>query len=273
MTHTIISLNPAIGLGVVVCFMIFISFTPYLLGRWLFAKHIDNNIKEVGVLLYRSVGVLLVFMLSLNFVDIRSEYVKVEKSVELAAINLGGVISDLDKFGTHESNQLIIKLVEYTNIVIHEEWSLLAQGRYSQKAQKLFREITYGIFSLEPKSPLQKELHKFLIKNIDEMSNYRLKRIFAAIASTSWFIMVVFIIFLVNMFLLCVHPFRAPIPIFVASYSTLIGIVVYCIMALSSPYQGLSKVSLKPLETIYNHIVSTPEFEKILKDTQKGTTD
>ena len=68
----------------------------------------------------------MVFMLSLNFVDMRSEYVKVKKSVELAAINLGGVISDLDKFGTHESNQLIIKLVEYTNIVIHEEWSLLA---------------------------------------------------------------------------------------------------------------------------------------------------
>ena len=126
---------------------------------------------------------------------------------------------------------------------------------------------------MEPKSPLQKELHKFLIKNIDEMSNYRLKRIFATIASTSWFIMVVFIIFLVNMFLLCVHPFRAPIPIFVASYSTLIGIVVYCIMAFSSPYQGLSKVSLKPLEAIYNYIVSTPEFEKILKDTQKGTTE
>ena len=72
---------------------------------------------------------------------------------------------------------------------------------------------------------------------------------------------------MVNMFLLCVHPFRAPILIFVASYSTVIGIVVYCIMALSSPYQGLSKVSLKPLEAIYNYIVSTPEFEKILKDT------
>jgi hypothetical protein len=273
MTHTIMSLNPAIGLGVLVCFMIFISFTPYLLGRWLFAKHIDKNIKDVGVLLYRSVGVLLVFMLSLTFVDMRSEYVQVEKSVELAAGNLGGVFADLEKFGTHESNQLIIKLVEYTNIVIHEEWSLLAQGRYSQKAQNLFREMTYGIFSLKPKSPLQKELHKFLIKNIDEMSDYRLKRIFAATASTSWFIVVVFIIFLVNMFLLCVHPARAPILIFVASYSTIIGIVVYCIMALSSPYQGFSKVSLKPLETIYNYIVSAPSFEKILNDTQKGTTE
>jgi hypothetical protein len=273
MTHTITSLNPAIGLGVLIIFLIFTGFIPYLLGRRLLGNYIDKNIKEGGVLLYRAVGVLLIFMLSLNFVDMRSEYVQVENSVKLAAGNLGDVFADLEKFGTHESNQLIINLVEYTNIVIHEEWSLLAQGRYSQKAQNFFRDIAYGIFSLKPESPLQKELHKFLIKNIDEMSDYRARRIFAAGASMSWFIVVVFIIFLVNTFLLCVHPARVPFLIFIASYSMVIGIVVYCIMAFGNPYQGLSKVSLKPFQTVYNYVVSTPSFEKILKDTQKVTTE
>jgi hypothetical protein len=270
MAHTIISLNPAIGLGILIIFLIFTAFIPYFLGRLLFAKHIDKDIQNVGVLLYRSVGVLLIFMLSLNFVDMRSEYVQVENSVELEALNLGDIFSDLEKFGTNESNQLFIKLVEYTNIAINEELSLLAQGRYSEKAQELLREIFYGIFSLEPESPLQKELHKSLIKSIDEMSDYRVKRIFVATASMSWFIVVVFIIFLVNMFLLCVHPARVPILIFVASYSMVIGIVVYCIMAFSSPYQGLSKVSLKPFQLVYNYAVSTPSFEKTLKDTQRG---
>jgi len=269
MIHTIISLNLAIGLSILIIFLISAAFIPYLLGRLLFAKHIDKDIKDVGVLLYRSVGVLLIFMLSLNFVDMRSEYVQVENSVKQEALNLGDIFTDLEKFGTNESNQLFIKLVEFTNITIHEELPLLEKGRYSEKAQELFREISYGIFSLKPQSPLQKELHKVLIKNIGEMSDYRVKRIFVATASTSWFIVVVFIVFLVNMFLLCVHPARVPILIFVASYSMAFGIVVYCIMAFSSPYQGLSKVSLKPFQLIYNYAISTPSYEKILKDTQK----
>jgi len=273
MIHTIISLNPAIGLSVLVIFLTATGFIPYLLGRRLLGQYVDKNVKEGGVLLYRAVGVLLIFMLSLNFVDMRSEYVQVESSVKLEAGRLGDVFGDLEKFGTHKTNQLINKLLEYTNIVIHEEWPLLAQGRFSQKAQNLYQEITYGIFSLKPESSFQKELHKFLIKNIDKISDFRQKRIFAAGASMSWFIVVVFIIFLVNTFLLCVHPARVPFLVFIASYSMVIGIVVYCIMAFSSPYQGLSKVSLKPFQTVYNYVVSTPSFEKILSDKKNVSVD
>jgi hypothetical protein len=71
------SLNTAIGLSVLVIFLTATGFIPYLLGRRLLGQYVDKNVKEGGVLLYRAVGVLLIFMLSLNFVDIRSEYVKV----------------------------------------------------------------------------------------------------------------------------------------------------------------------------------------------------
>jgi hypothetical protein len=250
MINMLISLNPVISTLISMVVVVLLGFIPYFLGRRLFRKHINKTTQNAAVILYRSVGILLGLMLSMNFVDTRSEYVKIQSSVELEAKEIEELKNDLERFGTDEAEQLVVSLFEYTNHVIEEEWPQLAKGRQSEKAQDLFLKIETGILQLEANLPYQKTLKNRLIKDIDEVSDHRHTRVFAGNVTMSWFLTVVFIGFLISAFLLCVHPAKALTLLFIASYSAFIGIVIYSIIALNHPFQGLTHVSVKPFQAV-----------------------
>ena len=199
---------------------------------------------------------LLGLMLSMNFANVRTEYVKIQDSVELEAKEISELVYDFDRFGSGDATTLQDKLLECLEIVINDEWPRLAEGSLSQKAQKLFLDIEDGILVLEPEFQYQQDLKARLLKDIDEISDYRSARIYAGNVSLNWFIGVVLFGFLMSSFLLCVNPVRLATLIFIACYSTFIGIVLYSIVDLNQPYHGLTHVSVKPFQTVHNALSS-----------------
>jgi len=179
MIDAIMNLNPVFGISVSAVLLVIIGFIPYLVGRLLLAKHVDMKAENVATLLYRSVGILLGLMLSLSFIETRSEYVKIQNSVELEEKEITELGRDLVRLGSNDSKQLLSKLIEYTKTVISEEWSELAAGRQSQKALGLYEEIENGILAIKLDSPFQKDLKNRLLKDIDEISDHRTTRVFA----------------------------------------------------------------------------------------------
>ena len=82
MLDTLFSINPVISLLIFLLGIVLLGFIPYLLGYWFFGRTADE--KAANHLL-RAVGMLLGLMLSMNFASVRSEYVKIQDSVELEA--------------------------------------------------------------------------------------------------------------------------------------------------------------------------------------------
>jgi len=163
---------------------------------------------------------------------------------------------DFKRFGSDGAAKLQDKLLEYVEVVINDEWPRLAKGSHSPKAQELFFEVDDGILNLNPESQYQQDLKERLLKDIDEISDHRSARIFSGNVSLNWFIVVVLIGFFMSCFLLCVNSVRLSTLILISCYSTFIGIVLYSIVALSQPYQGLTHVSVKPFQIVYQTFTS-----------------
>ena len=255
MLDTLFSINPVISLLVFLTGIVLLGFIPYLLGYWFFGRTADE--KAANHLL-RAVGMLLGLMLSMNFASVRSEYVKIQDSVELEAKEVGELLSDFKRLGSDDATILQDKLLKYLKVVINDEWPRLAKGSQSQKAQELFLEVEDGILAINTESQYQQDLKARLLKDIDEISDHRAARLYAGNVSLDWFIVVVLIGFLISSFLLCVNPARLSTLIFISCYSTFIGLVLYSIVDLNQPYHGLTHVSVKPFQTVYNTLSSPP---------------
>ena len=259
MIDTLFSTSSVVSLLIFVFGMVFIGLIAYLIGYRLFGTSADSNTKEVATILFRAVGVLLGLMLSLNFANVRLEFVKIQDSVEQEAEEIGELAGDFKRFGSEAATILHEKLIDYVKIVINEEWPQLAKGSESQAAHKLFYEIEDGILALKPESQYQQDLRNRLLKDIDELTDYRLARVFSGNVSLKWFLIVVLIGFFMSSFLLCVNPLRLTTLIFISCYSSFIGIVLYSIVALNQPYQGFIQVSVKPFKTVYQSLTLEPD--------------
>jgi hypothetical protein len=255
---TLFKIDSVVSLLIFVLGIVLMGFIPYLLGYRLFGRTADGKTKEVATLLFRASGILLGLMLSMNFASVRTEYVKIQDSVELEAKEIGELTGDFKRFGGDDATELQSKLLAYVKVVIDDEWPSLAKDSPSQKAQELFLEIEDGILSLKPETQYQQNLKARLMIDIDEISDTRAARIYGGNVSLKWFIAVILIGFLLSNFLLCVNPLRLSTLIFISCYSTFIGIVLYSIMALNQPYQGIIHVSVKPFQTVYNTLSSQP---------------
>ena len=158
--------------------------------------------------------------------------------------------------------QLKAILLEYLDVVIVDEWPELLQGRQSQKAESLFFKVDSGILTLKPLTPYQVELKKRLLRNIDEISDLRVARIYLGTGTLEWFIVVVLVGFLISAFLLSVYPPGKVRAIFIAFYAAFIGIVLYSIVALDHPYDGVMQVSVKPLQMVYRDSLARADLGK-----------
>ena len=261
MTDIISNLSPFWGLALTTFSLIILGLTAYFMGRVLLSKYFDSSIETIGVNLFRANGVLLGLLLSMNFATVRSEYVKIQESVELGAKEITEISEDLKRYSSPEANNLLEQLGVYITVVIEEEWPILAKGQPHEKAWKMFNDLEDGILRLEPKSDEQALIKERMIKDIDELSDHRHTTMYSGNVSLNWFLFVVLVIFLSSSFFLSVYSVRRSTLIFFATYSGVIGVVLYSIVALNRPYQGLTYVSVEPLKIVSNQLMSVVKNE------------
>ena len=254
MTDIISSVSPFLGLTLMTLSLIVFGLIAYFIGRAILSEYFDSSIETIGVALFRANGVLLGLILSLNFATARSEYVKIQDSVELGAKEITEISNDLKRFSSPEADELLKKLGAYLSVVIKEEWPLLAKGQTHEKAWEMFNSLEDGILKLNPKSDEQVLIKERMLKDVDELSDHRHTNMYAGNESLNWFLSVVLIIFVSSAFFFSVHPVRRATLIFFAIYSGVIGVVLYSIVALNRPYQGLTYVSVEPLRIVYNQL-------------------
>jgi hypothetical protein len=256
MIEYILSFPTIPGMVIFIVAIVIMGFIPYLIGWRLFGKRTDERTQTIAIALFRALVLLLGLMLSMNFVATRGEYVKIQNSVDLEAREVNELFNDLHRFGSDESKLLQNKLAEYVKVVIEEEWPTLAQGQLNEMAWQLFLEFEDGIINLKTETAKQKILKQRLISDVDQLSDHRSVRITTGHVAMPWFLVVVLIGLLISTFMFSVEPPKFITLIFVSLYTAFIGLVLYSIIALNQPYEGLTNVSVEPLEIVYSGITT-----------------
>ena len=254
MLTKLIMLPPLIGIPLAVIGCIIIGLTPYHITRKILGDNISEDIKRTAYTVMRLSGALLGLLLSLTFVDVRSDMTKLRNSIELEAAQIVDIYNDLNLYGTPEANALQLKVVEYTQVLIDDEWSLLTEDRFSSKALQLFSEINSGVLNLDSTTKVQETLQASILQDLDEVSDYRQVRHYYATSDPPYYLFITILGFIITMSLLFVHAPKKVTIVLMCFYCAFVGVVLYFIVAQSHPFEGAMSVKPEPFEIISRDI-------------------
>jgi hypothetical protein len=226
----------------------------YAGARFVVGRRAVLENSNLALQLFRVIGTLLVLLLSLTFADVRIETGAIRNSVDVEAGLLADTFKNLDVFDSAEAEAISAQLLEYIDAVIEKEWEALRRGEIDDDVVELFRDMEIAVLTLETTTPLQEELRRRMIDDIDDVSDSRLKRLTKVSKSVPVFLYVAFLAFLWSNVMLSVFTPRNKAVVFIGGYCAFVGIMIYFILALSSHFEGIGAVRPDSLEYLSNYI-------------------
>lgn len=210
-------------------------------GHSLMAKHND-----VAGFIYAVIGViyavLLAFVVIVEWEMFRDADGKVQEEVQCMA----SVFRDVEVFDEPQKSLVAKEIVNYTNIVINEEWALMAKEEASEKAVKSIRRIFTLVTEIKPANEHQKIWYQEIVTRLNNFYNARNHRVQAAkesIPDFMWSIMIVGAVITIGFsFLFGTENLWAQ-SFMVASLAGVITLVLLLIVALDHPYAGIITVT------------------------------
>jgi hypothetical protein len=252
--HSLVGLPPVIGGTIFAAAGVIIGLGTYAGARILVGKRAVFENNNLALHLFRIVGTLLVLLLSLTFADVRIETIAIRISVDEEAGLLADTFKNLDVFDSAEAEAITAQLVEYIDAVIEDEWEAMRRGEIAEHVIDLFRSIEIAVLTLETTTPIQEELRRQIIDDIDAVSDSRLLRLTKISKTVPVFLYVAFLAFLWSNAMLSVFTPQNRAVIFIGGYCAFVGIVIYVILALSSYFEGIGAVKPDSLEYLSDYV-------------------
>ena len=128
----------------------------------------------------------------------------------------------------------------------------LAEGRASIRAAIVFDEIELGLLRLESSTQEQEVLRARLLSDIDEITDLRAARSFRATVAPPAFLYVAVLGFLCTMGMLGVHEAGLRSVMLMGFYCAFVGVVIYFILSLSHPFEGIARVTPEAFEVLWD---------------------
>jgi len=252
--QSLVGLPPVIGGTIFAAAAVVTGLGTYAGARIIVGKQAIFENNNLAMQLFRVVGTLLVLLLSLTFADVRIETGAIRNSVDVEAGLLGDTFKNLDTFDSAEAEAITAQLVEYIDAVIEDEWEAMRRGEIAENVIDLFRNIEIAVLTLETTTPLQEELHRQIIDDIDAVSDSRLLRLTKISKTVPVFLYVALLAFLWSNAMLSVFTPRNKAVFFIGGYCAFVGIVVYVILAMSSHFEGIGAVTPDSLEYLSDYV-------------------
>ena len=206
-------------------------------GHTVMAKHND-----VAGFIYAVIGViyavLLAFVVIVEWDMFRDAESKVQDEVQCMA----SVLRDAQVFDEPQRSLIMKEIVNYANIVINEEWALMAKEQRSEKAVKSIRRIFALVAEIKPANENQKIWYQEIVTRLNNFYNARNQRVQAAkdgIPAFMWSVMIIGAVITIGFSFLFGTENLWAHSLMVASLAGVITLVLLLIVALDHPYAGI----------------------------------
>ena len=224
-------------------------------GHSLMAKHND-----VAGFIYAVIGVIYAVLLAFVVIVEWEMFRDADGRVQEEVLCMASVFRDMQVFDEPQKSLVAKEVVNYTNIVINEEWALMAKEEASEKAVKSIRRIFTLVTEINPANEHQKIWYQEIVTRLNNFHNARNHRVQAAkesIPDFMWSIMIVGAVITIGFsFLFGTENLWAQ-SFMVASLAGIITLVLLLIVALDHPYAGI--IIVKP-EAFVDQLVRFKDF-------------
>lgn len=217
----------------------FIGYVVYVVSYKFITKTKSEDLKEPIGSLFRVVGMLVSLMLSLAFGEVIVKLVAIRNAVDREVVAIADTNKDLALYDIEKTREIRSILIDYTQALIDDDWPALANDNLGQRADALERQLSKAVMKLVPTTPEQEHLWPLLAADIDLLSDLRLTRLDNALAEPPIYLIVIIFGFVVTMACFGAFKPQTPVVVLVTLYTSLVGLVLYLILTLSDPFQGI----------------------------------
>lgn len=201
------------------------------------------------------IGTLHALIIGLVFGVIASEYMDLEKSLDMEAATIGSLYTALTTIQTEDTAKIRNQLAHYLKDIIETEWKYKPKHPLGKSAGRTIFKILPNIQTWQSSQLYEEKIKNYAMDMVLKANELRIRRLFAwyreEIPVIFWVIAVAgFILTLVPYLTVDLTKFRF---FLINCYACMIGITFYGIILLNNPFMS-GLVAPTPYEMIYKEI-------------------
>ena len=252
-------INIVFGLLVVVV-AVLIAVAGLTLVQRLVPSRVRQEHNDVAGFIYAVLGVIYAVLIALMVVAVWEDFAAARDTAEREASELDDVFRLAHSLPDPEGRQLQELAHSYAQVVVNEEWALMADARTSPRAWALLDEMTLRLENVEISTKAEQALYEESLDRMNELEDARNARLVKAsegISTILWGVMVVAGIVVVGFAYLFGVENALVHKLMVGALATVITLVLFTIGILEYPFSGNVRVGPEAFELVLDRFESS----------------
>jgi hypothetical protein len=245
------------GLFIILC-IVAISVIGLLIVRRFVTVESRKRYQEVAGFVISVLGSVYGVLLAFVVILVWGQFEDAKKSVSSEANQLGDLMLLSRGLPEPAPEALRIALLHYAQLVVSEEWPMMANGERSSVAQDAFDNLWFLFRKVEPKTPREISLYSDCLERLSQLSDDRRQRLHASrdiIPSVIWIVLWVGGILTVGFsYLFGIESFRSH-ALMSAALSAEIALILFLVFVLDNPFRGDFRITPASFEYAIERLV------------------
>ena len=215
---------------------------------------------DVAGFIYAVLGVAYAVLLGLMLIAVWEQWEAAKITADDEANEVAEVFWVAHQLPQPEGRHIQELARSYAQVVVEEEWPLMAQGKASPKAWDLLDDIRDSIQGLDPSTDAQQVLYDQGLERVHDLSDARGERLLEAkegIPDILWVVLLVGGLVTVGFTYLFGLENTTTHVLMVAALTLVISLTLFTVAALDYPFKGDVRVGLDAFEQVLGRFESS----------------
>ena len=215
---------------------------------------------DVAGFIYAVLGVIYAVLMALVVIAVWEDFAEARDTAEREASELADVFRLAHQMPQPEGRQLQELARSYAQVVVDEEWALMAQGRSSPRAWDLLDEMSLSLSNVEVRTSVEEAVYAETLNRMDELADARSARLVEAgegIPAILWGVLVVGGVMVVGFTYLFGLDNSLSHKLMVAVLTLVISLILFSIGLLQYPFSGDVRVGPEAFELVLERFESS----------------
>ena len=218
------------------------------------AVHRKGQANDVVIFVAANYGVVYAVLLGLLVVATFQITKDLQDHIASEASSLATIYRSADVYPEPLRSELRAELRDYTHYVIEKDWPAHRQVRVLVGGDHRLQAIRQKLFSFEPKTASQGEIHREMLRYFNAMTIAREQRqgaVYSSIPGVLWYVLLIGALISI-VFLWMLHMDLLPQILFGGITAIFLGVMIFLIYAMDHPLQGAVSVGPEPFQSVYD---------------------
>jgi hypothetical protein len=206
---------------------------------------------DVAGFIYAVLGVVYAVLLGFTAIIVWEQYRRAQEGIELEANALTDLYRDAQVFPEDVRRLVETRVRDYARAVVEEEWPAMAESEASPRAWDAYNMLWRTYHEFEPQSEHQRVWYATSVERMNLLADERRSRVLslhAGVPAVMWIVLVGAGAVTIGFSFFFGTENRRAQGLMTAALTFTIGVVLLSILALESPFSGISRLPPEAFE-------------------------